>query len=264
MRILFIGDIFGRPGREAVGDWLPKYRREAGVDFVVANAENAAAGKGITPQIVAELFGYGCDVLTGGNHSFAQREGMPVFDNNLKVLRPANLPPRTPGRGHGIYMTANETKIGVINLQGRAFMKPIDCPYRKADELLAEMQGKAAIVIVDFHAEATSEKVGMQCYLEGRAALVVGTHTHIPTADARILPGGTATITDVGMCGPFDSVIGVEKELILDQLIRMMPVRHSVASGDVRVCAVQVDVDEKTGKARAIEQILHPDWRKAL
>lgn len=262
MRLLFIGDIFGRPGREAVVDWLPAYRHQAGVNFVVANAENAAGGKGINPQIVTELSGAGCDVLTGGNHSFAQREGMPLFDNNPRVLRPANLPPRTPGRGYNLYTTYNELKVAVINLQGRAFMKAIDCPYRKADKILEQLNNKVQIILVDFHAEATSEKVAMAYHLEGRVSAVVGTHTHIPTADARILAGGTAAITDVGMSGPFDSVIGVEKELILDQLIRMMPVRHSVAKGDVRICAVQIDIDDKTGRAQAIQQIMHPDWRR--
>lgn len=261
MRVLFLGDIFARAGRGAIAEWLPDFRKDSSVDFVIANAENAAGGKGITRDVIAELAGYGIDVFTGGNHSFAQRESLTVFDDDPRVLRPANLAPGIPGRGMGVYECAGK-RIAVINLQGRAFMVPVDCPFRKADELLDEALRQTPIVFVDLHAEATSEKMAMAHYLDGRVTAVIGTHTHVPTCDARVTDRGTAAISDVGMCGPYDSVIGVETEIIMEQLIRGLPVRHKPASEDVRVCALLVDLDEVTGRARSVEQIIHPEFIK--
>jgi 2',3'-cyclic-nucleotide 2'-phosphodiesterase len=263
MRILFIGDIFGKPGREAVDEWLLDYRRQEAVNFVIANSENAAGGKGLTKSIAQELFKNGVDVLTGGNHSFQHREIYDVYNQDNRLLRPANLPPGVPGRGLGFYeLPGTGKRVAVINLQGRAFMKPIDCPYRKADELVNEAAQITPIIIVDFHAEATSEKTAMAAYLDGRVTAVIGTHTHVPTADARISEAGTAAITDVGMTGPFDSVIGVETAIVLEQLIHGLPVRHEVARGRGRICALRLDVADDNGKATVIEQIIDPGWSR--
>lgn len=263
MRILFIGDVFGRPGREAIKDWLRDYRKEAAVDFVIANGENAAGGKGINKAIALELIANGVDVLTGGNHSFQHREIYDVYNSDKRLLRPANLPDGVPGRGLGIYeLPGTDARLAVINLQGRAFMKPIDCPFKKAEALVAEASLSTQLIFVDFHAEATSEKVAMAAYLDGRVTAVIGTHTHIPTADARLTPNGTAAITDVGMTGPFDSVIGIETQIVLEQLIRGLPVRHEVATGNGRVCALLVDADPHSGHAQAVQQVIYPGWRK--
>lgn len=264
MRILFIGDIFGRPGRQAVCKWLPQFRMEESIDLVIANGENSAGGKGITRSVFHELSDAEIDVFTGGNHSFRQREAIELVEHETTLLRPANLPPGTPGHGMGIYDTpSSAARVAVINLLGRAFMTPVDCPYRVADELVEEARRITPNIIVDFHAEATSEKIAMAAYLDGRVSAVLGTHTHVPTADARILAGGTAAITDVGMTGPHDSVIGVETEIVLDQLIRCLPVHHRVATGDVRICAVIVEIDEATGRARSIESVMTPDWHRS-
>ena len=260
MNILFIGDIVGKPGRKSVAEWLPAWREQNPVDFAIANGENAAGGKGVTQPIAEELFAMGIDVLTGGNHSFSYREALEMFDRDKRLLRPANLPPGVTGRGLGIYDAPNDRKIAVINLQGRSFMEPIDCPFRKAAELLDEVAGQTPIVLVDFHAEATSEKIAMTHWLDGRVSAVVGTHTHIPTADARITEAGTAAITDVGMTGPFDSVIGVETPRIVDHFVKGLPARHAIAKGSARVCAVRIEIDDATGRARSIETIFSPPW----
>jgi hypothetical protein len=259
MRILFVGDIFGRPGRQALRDWLPRFRSERDVDFVIANAENSAGGKGLTAEIAAELFDMGVDVLTGGNHSFAQRQDLDIFDADERILRPANLPEGTPGRGLGIY-SAGEARVAVLNLMGRAFMKPIDCPFQAAKRLASEALAATPILFVDMHAEATSEKVALAVYLDGRATAVIGTHTHVPSADARVTEKGTAAITDVGMTGPFGGVIGVRAEIVLEQLIVGMPVRHEVAKDDVRVCAILIDLDAATGRARSATPLCIPDF----
>lgn len=247
----------------AIAEWLPEYRKEMAIDFVIANAENSAGGKGITREVIQELADYGIDVFTGGNHSFAQRESLPVFDENPRVLRPANLPPGIPGRGMGIYECAGK-RVAVINLQGRAFMVPVDCPFRKADELLDEAMRQTSIIFVDLHAEATSEKMAMAHYLDGRVTAVIGTHTHVPTCDARVTDRGTAAISDVGMCGPYDSVIGVETDIIMEQLIRGLPVRHKPARDDVHICGLLVELDEVTGRARTVQQIVHPEFLKKI
>ena len=264
MHILFLGDIFGRPGRRAVQQWLPAYREAAGLDFVIANGENAAGGKGITREIAEELFENGIDVLTGGNHIFHHRASLELFDNEDRLLRPANLPPGAPGRGLGIYTPAEGQTVAVANLQGRAFMNPIDCPFRAAKRLVEEARAHTPILIIDFHAEATSEKVGMAVFLDGRATAVIGTHTHIPTADARISPAGTAAITDVGMTGPYDSIIGIQTDIVLNQLIVGMPVRHQVAGGPARICGLELEVDENTGRAQTVRHLLTPEWSRSI
>lgn len=261
MRILFIGDIFGRPGRNIVKDRLSGLVREHSIDLTIANGENSAAGFGITPVLAEELFELGVDVITTGNHVWDKREIIDYFDigndsphdPSRRLLRPANYAPDLPGRG--MYEgTKNKVPYAVINLQGRVFMASNDDPFRKADSLLKEIQAK--IIFVDMHAEATSEKVSMGWYLDGRVTAIVGTHTHIPTADERVLPGGTAYITDVGMTGPYDGVIGVQKEQIIGRFLNNMPVRFEPATGDVRLCAVVVDCDETTGKARSIQRLM--------
>ena len=261
MRILFIGDIFGRPGRTIVKDRLPGLVKQHGIDLVVANGENAAAGFGITPPLAEELFDLGIDVLTSGNHVWDKREIIDYFqtaDGNpyspaRRLLRPANYTPGMPGTG--LYEgKKKDVPYAVMNLQGRVFMTANDDPFRVADQLLQKISAK--IVLVDFHAEATSEKVALGWHLDGRVTAVLGTHTHVPTADARVLPGGTAHVTDVGMTGPYDSVIGVKKELVVAKFLNNMPTRFEAATGDVRLCAVVIDADESSGKARSIERLM--------
>ena len=261
VRILFIGDIFGRPGRTIVKDRLSALVKEHAIDLVLANGENAAAGFGITPPLAEDLFEMGIDVLTTGNHIWDKREIIDYFnsaDGNphspaRRVLRPANYPPGMPG--WGLYEgRKGDVPYAVINLQGRVFMASNDDPFRVADQLLKEI--KAKVIFVDVHAEATSEKKSLGWYLDGRVTVVVGTHTHVPTADEQVLPGGTAYITDVGMTGPYDSVIGVKKELIVGKFLSNMPTRFEAATGDVRLCAVVVDCDERTGRARDITRLM--------
>jgi len=261
VKILFIGDIFGRPGRTIVKDRLPGLVKKYDADLVIANGENAAAGFGITPPLAEDLFELGIDVLTTGNHVWDKREIVDYFqmaDGNhngmaRRILRPANYPSDMPG--WGLYEgQKNEVPYAVINLQGRVFMASNDDPFRVADQLLREI--KAKIIFIDMHAEATSEKISLGWYLDGRVTAVVGTHTHVPTADERVLPGGTAYITDVGMTGPYESVIGVKKELVVGKFLSNMPVRFEPATGDVRLCAVVVDCDEVSGHARTIERLM--------
>ena len=261
MRILFIGDIFGRPGRLIVKEKLPALVQAHAIDLIIANGENSAAGFGITPPLAEELFELGIDVITTGNHIWDKREIVDFFqmaDGNThsparRLLRPANFAPDLPGRG--LYVgRKGKVPYAVINLQGRVFMASNDDPFRMADQLLKDVEAK--IIFVDMHAEATSEKIALGWYLDGRVSAVVGTHTHVPTADERILSNGTAYITDVGMTGPFDSVIGVKKELVVAKFLNNMPVRFEAATGDVRLCAVVIDCDDTTGRARSIVRIM--------
>jgi len=261
LKILFIGDIFGRPGRTIVKDRLPEIRKQHSIDLVIANCENAAAGFGITPPLAEELFDLGIDVMTTGNHVWDKREIIEYFqmaDGNphspaRRLLRPANFSQGLPG--WGVYEgQKNGVAYAVVNLQGRVFMGSSDDPFRYVDKLLEQI--KAKIVFVDFHAEASSEKVAFGWYLDGRATAVVGTHTHIPTADETVLPKGTAYITDVGMTGPYDSVIGVKKELVIEKFLNGMPSRFEAANGDVRLCAVVVDCDNQTGRATSVERLM--------
>ena len=261
MRILFIGDIFGRPGRLIVKEKLPSLVQDHAIDLIIANGENSAAGFGITPPLAEELFELGIDVITTGNHIWDKREIVDFFqmaDGNAhspsrRLLRPANFAPDLPGRG--LYVgRKGKVAYAVLNLQGRVFMASNDDPFRMADQLLKDVEAK--IIFVDLHAEATSEKIALGWYLDGRVSAVVGTHTHVPTADERVLPNGTAYITDVGMTGPFDGVIGVKKELVVAKFLNNMPVRFEAATGDVRLCAVVIDCDDTTGRARSIERIM--------
>jgi metallophosphoesterase (TIGR00282 family) len=250
LKILAIGDIIGKPGRNAVKEVLPGLCGEYDIDLVVGNGENAAGGLGLTPGTADELFDSGIDVITSGNHIWAYNEITPYLDSDLAILRPLNYPPMNPGRG---YLRKNN--VLVVNLVGRVFMGHVDCPFRAMDQLLAEFEHKSIPIIVDFHAEATSEKVAMGRYLDGRVSAVLGTHTHVGTADARILPGGTAYVTDIGMVGPMDSVIGDDPDSVIKRFLTQIPSRLSVGKGTVSFDAILVEVDEKTGKAIAVQRI---------
>jgi len=253
MRILFIGDIFGRPGRRIVEDHLPDIVASRNIDLVIANAENAAAGFGITPRIAQELFRHGIDLMTTGNHVWDKREIYDYLNTEQRILRPANFPD-APGRGVYCGETRKGVPYAVLHFLGRIFMIPIDDPFREADKALRLLPDDCRVRIIDFHAEATSEKQAFAWYLDGRVTAVVGTHTHVPTADERVLPGGTAFITDVGMTGPYESVIGVQRQIAIDKFLKQLPARFEPAEGDVRLCAVIIDADEQTGSARSIER----------
>jgi 2',3'-cyclic-nucleotide 2'-phosphodiesterase len=251
MRLFFIGDIFASAGRSIVAELLPGIRRELAPDLIIANCENAAGGFGVTPQIADDLLNQGVDVLTTGNHIWDKRDIYDYLNRTPQLIRPANYPAETPGKGLCIVTAQNGVTCAVINLQGRTYLPNIDCPFRKADQLL-ESLANIKVRFVDFHAEVTSEKVALGWYLDGRVSAVVGTHTHIPTADARILHKGTGYQTDCGMTGPYDSVIGVEKDAILQRFLTAQPVKMEAARGWVELRAVIVDVDENTGRATAI------------
>jgi len=250
LRILAIGDIVGKPARKAVRELLPSLYREYGIDLVIGNGENAAGGVGLTPSTAQELFDSGIDVITTGNHVWAHSEIIPCLDGSLAILRPLNYPPATPGRGY-----LSKGKILVVNLIGRTFIGNFDCPFRAMDQLLVRLEGKPAIIIVDFHAEATSEKVAMGRYLDGRVSAVLGTHTHVGTIDARILPGGTAYVTDIGMVGPMDSVIGDDVDSVINRFLTLIPRRLSVGKGTVDFNAILVEVNEETGRAVDIKRL---------
>ena len=254
MRILFIGDIFASAGRSIVADQLHRIVSAEYIDLVIANAENSAGGFGITPLIAEELFKMGLEVLTSGNHVWDKRELWEYLDRQPRLLRPANYVGDLPGRGLTVYRAKNGVDVAVINIQGRTHMPPTDCPFRKADALLESLDAAVKVRFVDFHAELTSEKMAMGWYLNGRVSAVIGTHTHIPTADSRILPGGTAYQTDVGMTGPYNSVIGVDKEIVLRRFLTGVPSRMEAARGGVELHSVIVEVDETTGKATAIRR----------
>ena len=255
MNILFIGDIFAAGGRGIVADHLNSIISENKIDLAIANAENSAGGFGITPSIADELLSLGLDVLTGGNHSFDKREVHDYLNNQPRLLRPANYPNGLPGAGVYSGTARNGVRYAVLNLQGRAQMSNIDCPFKKADLLLPALDPAVKIRFVDFHAELTSEKMAMGWHLDGRATAMVGTHTHIPTADARILAGGLAYQTDAGMTGPYDSVIGVEKETIVRRFMTGVNGRMEAARNGVELHGVIVSADESTGKAQAIRRL---------
>ncbi|MFH1689452.1 MAG: TIGR00282 family metallophosphoesterase [Candidatus Eisenbacteria bacterium] len=255
MKILFVGDIVGRPGRRALAELLPGIVETHAVDFTIANCENAAGGLGITERTATELLDAGVHVLTGGDHSWDRPEGVPFLDECERILRPANYPVGAAGRGFGIFESPSGEKVGVVNLQGRAFMKSLDCPFHMGLELVKSAKKETPIVVVDFHAEATSEKTAMGHYLAGIATCVLGTHTHVQTADECLLTGRTAYITDVGMTGPSDSVIGMLTEVALERFLMGMPRRYEVGQGPAILNAVVVDVDGDTGGARSIERI---------
>ena len=254
MRILFIGDVFASPGRHIVAENLTQIVSSERIDLAIANVENAAGGFGITPLVAEELLSLGLDALTSGNHIWDKREVHEYLAQQPRLLRPANYPDELPGHGVVIAQTARNIPCAVINLQGRTHMPATDCPFRKADQILDSLDSAVKVRIVDFHAEVTSEKMAMGWYLDGRVSAVVGTHTHIPTADTRILPQGTAYQTDVGMTGPYDSVIGVQKEIILRRFLTSLPVRMEAAKRGVELHSVIIEVDETTGRAVSIRR----------
>ncbi len=245
-----VGDIIGRPGRQAIQELLPDLRQQYGVDLIIANAENVAGGIGLTSTTAKELLNAGVNVLTSGNHIWAQKEIIPCLDSEMPILRPFNYPPGVPGRG---YMV--KSRAVVVNLIGRTFIGNFDCPFRAMDQLLAKVRREPPVIIVDFHAEATSEKMAMGRYLDGRVSAVLGTHTHVGTIDAQLLPQGTAYVTDIGMTGPVDSVIGNDAETVLQRFLTIIPHRLSVGHGKTMFNAVLVKVDDKSGKAVSIERI---------
>jgi metallophosphoesterase (TIGR00282 family) len=255
LKILFIGDIVGRPGRQVLRRQLDRLVDQHRIDLVVANGENSAGGFGLTVDIARELFSLGIHVLTSGNHIWDKKEAADLLEREPRVLRPANYPPGLPGRGSGIFAVPDGTPVAVINLEGRVFMNNLDCPFRAADRLISELDGKARVILVDFHAEASSEKIAFGHYLAGRVSAVVGTHTHVQTADNRILSGGTAFVTDVGMTGSLDSVIGIQKETAVEKFLKQVPARFEVAKKQPVLCAVLIDVDAQSGRARSIERI---------
>ena len=254
MRILFLGDIVGRPGRRAVHELLPSLKIKYEPKFIIANGENAAGGNGITRDVADDLFGAGIDLLTMGNHVWDNKDVYNFIDDDDRIVRPANYPPDTPGSGFTIARKA-ERAIGIINLSGRVFMPPIDCPFRAADQIIPTLKKKTPVIIIDFHAEATSEKSALAWYMDGQVTAVIGTHTHIQTADEKVFPKGTAFITDVGMTGPRDSILGVKVEQVVEKMISLRPVRFEVAGGPLMLNAVSVEVDEGSGKALEIQRI---------
>ena len=255
MKILFIGDIVGSPGREAVNKLLPGLKKEYALDFVIANAENAAGGSGITAKVAEDLFNSGVDVLTSGDHIWKKREILEIINAEEKILRPINYPAGVPGRGEALFKTKKGARVGVINVQGRVFMQPLECPF-KATRLAVEKLGKETkIIIIDIHAEATSEKVALGWYVDGLSSAVLGTHTHIQTADERILPQGTAYLTDAGMTGSCDSVIGRRVADVLERFITCVPTRFEIADTNVQLQGAVLDIDEQSGKAKSIVRI---------
>ena len=255
MKILFIGDIVGSPGRLAIEALVPKIRKREGVNFVIANGENVAAGSGVTPALAEQLFSYGVDVITSGDHIWKRKEMVAELGSDNRLLRPANYPPGSPGFGYGVFESEEGVNIGVINLVGRVFMQAVECPFRTVNEIVGKIKDRARIIIVDMHAEATSEKIALGYYLDGRVSAVLGTHTHVQTADEKILPNGTAFLTDAGMTGPFDSVIGRKKEQVLNRFITQMPTKFEMAENDIQLHGAIIDIDEKTGKANSIKRI---------
>lgn len=250
MRILMIGDVMGRPGRRAVKALVPLLRQELGLDLVIANAENTAGGRGLTLATAEELLLSGVDILTSGNHIWDQKEIIPYLDGELPLIRPLNYPPEVPGRG---YLARGQALV--VNLMGRTFMASLDCPFRTMDALLSELTDRPPVIVVDMHGEATSEKMAMGWYLDGRVSAVLGTHTHVGTIDTRILPNGTAYVTDVGMTGPVNSVIGDDPQAVIHRFLTMVPTPLPVAGGPVILNSVLVEIDEYTGRAKHIERI---------
>jgi len=270
LRVLFLGDVCAEPGRKAVEQELAGLRRRLGADFVIVNGENAAAGYGITPKLADGLLMSGVGCITTGDHAYDRKEVWEYLGTESRILRPLNFPPQAPGRGYGIYdcrlaggeeteeTQGTKVRVAVVNLQGRVFMKPIDCPFRRVLPVLDEIRRETQVVFVDIHAEATAEKQGMGWFLDGRVSAVLGSHTHVQTADEAILDGGTAYISDVGMCGSFDSVLGMSKDLSLRRMVEMVPVRLQPATGDVRLNGVWVDVETTSGRALAIGRLSEP------
>ena len=256
MKVLFLGDIVGKPGRAAVRHFVPLLRERHRLDLCVGNSENSAGGAGITPESADDLLQAGLDLLTGGNHTWSKREILPYLDRNgSRQLRPANYPDGAPGRGHAVVASSGGRKLGVVNLEGRVFMKPLDCPFRAAERLVAELRQETPCILVDMHCEATSEKNAMGHFLDGRVSAVLGTHTHVQTADERVLRAGTAYQTDVGMCGPWDSVIGLRKESAIERFLTARHTPFETAQGETVLQGAIVEIDDQTGRARSILRI---------
>lgn len=258
MKVLFIGDIVGKPGRQAIHEILEKVVRDHGIEFTIANGENAAGGMGITPQIAIEIFDEGVDVLTSGNHIWAKKEILPFLDEESRLLRPSNYPPNVPGKGSEIFHTRDGQKVGVLNLEGRVFMKHLDCPFRVAEKEVERLRKETNIILVDFHAEATSEKMAMGWFLDGKVSAVLGTHTHVQTSDERILDEGTSFITDAGMTGSFDSVIGIRKQVAIERLLTQIPWKFAVATEKIMLQGVVIEIDSKTGRSNQIQRVKIP------
>ena len=259
MRILFLGDIVGRPGRSIVFERLRQVRRDCGCDLVVANGENASGGIGIAAKAARQLLDAGIDVLTGGNHTFRHKDIAAFLETEERMLRPANYPPGAPGRGWQVYRPKDKPPYAVINLLGRVFMQAVDCPFRAADAILAELPADVRVRLVDFHAEATSEKKALAYYLDGRVSAVLGTHTHVQTADAQLLPRGTALLTDCGMTGPADSALGMDPEEVIARYLTGLPTRFTVSRAAPRFEGALLDVDAATGKVVTIAAWRHPE-----
>jgi 2',3'-cyclic-nucleotide 2'-phosphodiesterase len=258
MKLLFVGDVIGKPGRRALQALLPRLVDQHRADYVVVNVENSAGGFGVTPDVLREIEDLPIDVYTTGNHVWDKKEVMELLERHPKLLRPGNYPAGNPGKGLHLGETAAGIPVAVVNLEGRVFMNSLDSPFHEADRLLAGLDPKYKVIFVDFHAEATSEKQAMGFYLDGRVSAVVGTHTHVPTADERVLPKGTALQTDAGMTGPYESVIGMRADKVLKRFLLQTPSAFEVAKGDVRLAGAVIDVDEATGRARGIERLLVP------
>ncbi|RJQ56368.1 MAG: TIGR00282 family metallophosphoesterase [Nitrospiraceae bacterium] len=255
MKILFIGDIVGNPGRKALGEGLPDLVGKLKIDFVIANGENAAGGFGITESIGGELFALGVHVLTSGNHIWDKKEALTYILKENRLLRPANYPPDVPGSGSIVLNASSGDKVAVLNLSGRVFMSQMDCPFRTAQKEVAALRKQAAVIIVDFHAEATSEKAALGWFLDGEVSAVIGTHTHVQTADEKILPKGTAFISDIGMTGPTDSIIGVKKEQIIQKFLTQIPTRFETAKGGTMLSCAVLEVNPKTGLSTSIQRL---------
>lgn len=255
VKLLFLGDVVGKPGRQALSYELHRLVDRYMVDLVIANGENAAGGFGLTEETAKDLFGCGIHILTSGNHIWDKKDAVGFISKEDKLVRPANYPDGTPGKGSTVVRTAGGVKVAVLNLEGRVFMNNLDCPFRTADREIERLQQETPIIFVDFHAEATSEKAALGFYLDGRVSAVIGTHTHVQTADERVLPSGTAYMTDAGMCGAFDSVIGVRKEEAIERFLTQLPTKFEVAKKNIRLNAVVVEVAEESGKALSIERI---------
>lgn len=254
MKVLFIGDIVGNPGRKIAKEMIQVLKKENVFDICIANGENAAGGSGITHVVAQELYSAGINAVTLGNHTWSKREILNFIDSDNKIIRPANYPTELPGKGSMIIGT-DKCKVGILNVMGRIYMDSIDCPFKAAERELEYLKSQAKVIIVDMHAEATSEKCALAWYLDGRVSCVLGTHTHVQTADERILPFGTGYITDVGMTGPYEGIIGVDKDIIINKFLSHMPVKFEVAKGSTQFNAVVMDIDEKNGKTLKIERI---------
>ncbi len=255
MNILVVGDIVGKPGRRAIKEVLSGIQKQYNIEFTIANAENAAGGRGLTKDVMAELLSANIDVLTMGNHVWDNKDIFSFIDNEHRLIRPANYPDDCPGQGYHIYTAGFNINVAVINLSGRVFLSSLDCPFRKLDEILEDIKNKADLIIVDFHAEATSEKLAIAYYADGRVSALLGTHTHIQTADEKILPQGTAYITDLGMTGPVDSILGMEKEAIIEKFLTQRPARFEVAAGAAQLQGVILEIDDNSLKVQKISRV---------